>query len=65
MVIEGDVLAIEVPVSFVEASLGAEVDVPVLDGAVRMRIPAGTQCEVGSTGGPPSASTLMLAAKTA
>ena len=40
---EGDVLAIEVPVSFVEASLGAEVDVPVLDGAVRMRIPAGTQ----------------------
>ncbi|HEY2903256.1 MAG TPA: molecular chaperone DnaJ [Polyangia bacterium] len=40
---EGDVLAIEVPVSFVEAALGAEVDVPVLDSAVRMRIPAGTQ----------------------
>jgi molecular chaperone DnaJ len=40
---EGDVLAIEVPVSFVEAALGAEVDVPVLDGAVRMKIPGGTQ----------------------
>jgi molecular chaperone DnaJ len=40
---EGDVLTIDVPVSFVEAALGAEVDVPVLDGQVRMRIPPGTQ----------------------
>jgi molecular chaperone DnaJ len=40
---EGDVLAIEVPVSFVEAALGAEIDVPVLDAVVRMRVPAGTQ----------------------
>ena len=40
---EGDVLTIDVPVSPVEAALGAEVDVPVLDGQVNMRIPAGTQ----------------------
>jgi molecular chaperone DnaJ len=40
---EGDVLTIDVPVSFVEAALGAEVDVPVLDGQVRMKIPPGTQ----------------------
>jgi molecular chaperone DnaJ len=40
---DGDVLTIDVPVSFVEASLGADVDVPVLDGHVRMKIPAGTQ----------------------
>ena len=56
---EGDVLAIEVPVSFIEASLGAEVDVPVLDGAVRMRIPAGTQSgsvfRLRGKGFPPSA----------
>ena len=30
---EGDVLTIEVPLSPVEAALGAEIDVPVLDGA--------------------------------
>jgi molecular chaperone DnaJ len=40
---EGDVLVIEVPLSFAEAGLGAEIDVPVLDGIVRMRVPAGTQ----------------------
>jgi molecular chaperone DnaJ len=40
---EGDVLVIEAPLSPVEATLGAEIDVPVLDGQVRMRIPAGTQ----------------------
>jgi len=40
---EGDVLTIDVPVSFAEAALGAEVDVPVLDGQVRMKIPPGTQ----------------------
>jgi molecular chaperone DnaJ len=40
---ENDVLTIEVPVTLVEAALGAEVDVPVLDGHVRMKIPAGTQ----------------------
>jgi molecular chaperone DnaJ len=33
----------EVPVSFVQAALGAEIDVPTLDGKVKMKIPAGTQ----------------------
>ena len=33
----------EVPVSFVQAALGAVVDVPSLDGKVRMRVPEGTQ----------------------
>jgi molecular chaperone DnaJ len=40
---EGDVLTIDVPVSPVEAALGTDVDVPVLDGQVSMRIPPGTQ----------------------
>jgi molecular chaperone DnaJ len=40
---EGDVLMIEVPLSPVEATLGAEIDVPVLDGRVRMRVPPATQ----------------------
>jgi molecular chaperone DnaJ len=40
---EGDVLTIDVPVSPVEATLGTELEVPVLDGRVHMRIPAGTQ----------------------
>ena len=35
--------SIEVPLSPVEATLGAEIDVPVLDGRVRMRVPPGTQ----------------------
>ena len=34
---------IEVPLSPVEATLGAEIDVPVLDGRVRMRVPPATQ----------------------
>ncbi|HKY09623.1 MAG TPA: molecular chaperone DnaJ [Candidatus Binatia bacterium] len=33
----------DVPISFVEAALGAEIDVPTLDGKVKMKIPAGTQ----------------------
>jgi molecular chaperone DnaJ len=40
---EGDVLTCDVAVSAVEAALGAELDVPLLDGEVRMRIPPGTQ----------------------
>jgi len=40
---EDDVLTIDVPVTFAEAALGAEVDVPVLDGHVRMKIPPATQ----------------------
>ncbi len=33
----------EVPISFVQATLGAEVDVPTLEGKVTMRVPEGTQ----------------------
>jgi molecular chaperone DnaJ len=40
---EGDVLAVELPLTMSEAALGGEVDVPVLDGVVRMKIPEGTQ----------------------
>ena len=40
---EGDVLTCDVPISAVEAALGADVAVPLLDGEVSMKIPAGTQ----------------------
>lgn len=36
-------LECEVPISFVQAALGDEIDVPTLDGRVQMRIPEGTQ----------------------
>ena len=40
---EGEVLSIEVPLTVSEAALGGEIDVPVLDGTVRMKLPPGTQ----------------------
>ena len=40
---EGDDLFIVVPVAVHEAVLGARIDVPTLDGGVRLRIPPGTQ----------------------
>lgn len=40
---EGDDLVCEVPVSFVHAVLGAEIDVPTLTGKAQIRIPPGTQ----------------------
>jgi molecular chaperone DnaJ len=40
---EGDVLTCDVPISTVDAALGAEIDVPLLDSEVRMKIPPGTQ----------------------
>ena len=40
---EGEVLVCEVPVTMTEAALGAEIDVPLLDTRVRMRVPPGTQ----------------------
>ncbi len=40
---DGDDLLCEVPVSFVQAALGAEIEVPTLDGAAAIKIPAGTQ----------------------
>lgn len=40
---KGDNLTIDVPITFDEASLGAEIKVPTLEGApVTVRIPAGT-----------------------
>jgi molecular chaperone DnaJ len=39
---DSDILC-EMPISFVEASLGASVDVPTLDGKLKMKIPQGTQ----------------------
>src|SRR6185369_520990 len=33
----------EIPISFPQAALGAQIDVPTLDGKVKMKIPAGTQ----------------------
>ncbi len=39
----GDDLLCEIPISFVKASLGTEMEVPTLDGAVKMKVPAGTQ----------------------
>jgi molecular chaperone DnaJ len=33
----------EVPISFVQAALGSEIEVPILNGSERIRIPAGTQ----------------------
>jgi len=40
---EGDDLLCEVPVSFVQATLGAEVEVPTLNGRAVIKVPAGTQ----------------------
>jgi molecular chaperone DnaJ len=40
---DGDVLTIDLPLSPAEAALGTEVEVPVLDGRVHMKVPAGTQ----------------------
>jgi molecular chaperone DnaJ len=36
-------VVIEVPVSFPQAALGTEIEVPTLEGKVKLRIPAGTQ----------------------
>jgi molecular chaperone DnaJ len=34
---------VDLPITFVEAAIGAEVDVPTLDGVVKYKIPEGTQ----------------------
>ncbi len=39
----GDDIHIEVPVTIAEASLGAKVDVPTIDGRAQLKIPPGTQ----------------------
>lgn len=40
---DGDDLLCEVPISFAQAALGAEIEVPTLTGAAHIRVPAGTQ----------------------
>ena len=42
---EGPNLRLEVPISFTQAALGAEIDVPTLDGSVKYTIPEGTQTD--------------------
>ena len=40
---DGSSVLYEMPISFVQAALGAEVEVPTLDGKVKYNIPEGTQ----------------------
>lgn len=40
---DGTDLHCDVPISFVQAALGDEIDVPTLEGKVQMRVPDGTQ----------------------
>ena len=40
---EGDDLLCEVPISFVQAALGSELEVPTLTGTAQIKIPPGTQ----------------------
>lgn len=40
---ENDDLVCEVPISFTQATLGAEIEVPTLEGKTKLRIPRGTQ----------------------
>ena len=42
---EGTNLRLEVPISFTQAALGGEIDVPTLDGSVKYTIPEGTQTD--------------------
>jgi molecular chaperone DnaJ len=40
---DGHDLVCEVPVSFAQAALGTEIEVPTLDASVKVKVPAGTQ----------------------
>ena len=40
---DGDNLYCEVPISFSEAALGGEVEVPTLEGRIKLKIPSETQ----------------------
>jgi len=40
---DGDDLFCEVPISFSQAALGTEVEVPTLNGTAKMKVPSGTQ----------------------
>lgn len=53
---KGDDLVINVPVTFAEAALGARVEVPTLDGRVKLKVPAGSadgrQLRIAGKGAP-------------
>ncbi|TLZ98093.1 MAG: molecular chaperone DnaJ [Methanobacteriota archaeon] len=40
---DGDDLVLELPISFADAALGTEVEVPTMEGTTRLRVPAGVQ----------------------
>jgi len=40
---KGDDIVCEVPLAFPQAALGAQIEVPTLDGRVKMKVPPGTQ----------------------
>ncbi|SCM80278.1 chaperone Hsp40, co-chaperone with DnaK [uncultured Sporomusa sp.] len=40
---EGNDVVCEVPINFVQAALGDEIEVPTLDGRVKLKVPEGTQ----------------------
>jgi len=40
---EGDDVLCEVPISFAQAALGDEIEVPTLDGRAKLKVPEGTQ----------------------
>ena len=40
---DGNAVLMEMPVSFAQAALGAEIEVPTIDGRVKLTIPEGTQ----------------------
>ena len=40
---DGDRLVCQIPISFPQAALGAEIEVPTLDGTAVLKIPGGTQ----------------------
>ena len=42
---EGDDLYCEIPISFVTAALGGDIDIPTLEGPTRLKIPAETQTD--------------------
>ena len=42
---EGDDLHLTIPISFSQAALGDEIDVPLIDGKASLKIPSGTQSE--------------------
>ncbi len=40
---DGDDIIYELPINFAQAALGAEIEVPTLDGSTKLKVPAGSQ----------------------